>query len=44
MNDNPATPAEAKVSYINNAIDAMIAGKAADPAATKSIGCSIKRK
>lgn len=44
MNDNPATPVEAKVSYINNAIDAMIAGKPADPAATKSIGCSIKRK
>lgn len=44
MNDNPGNPGEAKVVYINNAIDAMVAGKPADPAVTKSIGCSIKRK
>jgi len=44
MNDNPGNPESAKVVYINNAIDAMIAGKTIDPNATKSIGCSIKRK
>jgi len=44
MNDNPATPADAKRKYINEAIDAMIAGKTPDPQTTKSIGCSIKRK
>ncbi len=44
MNDNPATPADAKRMYINEAIDAMIAGKTPDPQTTKSIGCSIKRK
>lgn len=44
MNDNPRTPSEAKVIYINNAIDAMVAGKAPNPSTTKSIGCSIKRK
>lgn len=44
MNDNPGSPDAAKVMYINNAIDAMDAGKTPDPATTKSIGCSIKRK
>lgn len=44
MNDNPGNPGEAKEMYINNAIDAMIAGKPVTPAETKSIGCSIKRK
>ncbi|GAA4469478.1 thioredoxin family protein [Nemorincola caseinilytica] len=44
MSDNPGTPEEAKVMYINNAIDAVVAGKQPDPASTKSIGCSIKRK
>ena len=44
MNDNPGNPGEAKEVYINNAIDAMVAGKPAEPAVTKSIGCSIKRK
>lgn len=44
MNDNPSNPGEAKEVYINNAIDAMIAGKPVTPAETKSIGCSIKRK
>lgn len=44
MNDNPGNPGEAKEVYINNAIDAMIAGKPVTPAETKSIGCSIKRK
>ena len=29
---------------VADAVDAMIAGKAVDPAKTKSIGCSIKRK
>lgn len=44
MNDNPGSPKEATVAYINDAIDAMVAGKAPQPAETKSIGCSIKRK
>lgn len=44
MSDNPGTPEEAKVMYINNAIDAVVAGKQPDPNTTKSIGCSIKRK
>ncbi len=44
MNDNPGNPANAKVSYINNAIDAILADRTPDPATTKSIGCSIKRK
>lgn len=44
MNDNPGNPGEAKEIYINNAIDAMIAGRPIEPAVTKSIGCSIKRK
>jgi len=44
MNDNPSDPKGYKTVYINEAIDAMLAGKKVDPATTKSIGCSIKRK
>jgi hypothetical protein len=44
MNDNPSNPDQYKKMYIEEAIDAMIAGKDPDPKTTKSIGCSIKRK
>lgn len=44
MTDNGSDPATAKVMYAENAMNAMIAGKEADPKTTKSIGCSIKRK
>jgi hypothetical protein len=44
MNDNPGNPEKAKKMYINDAMDAMIAGKPVEPKSTKSIGCSIKRK
>jgi hypothetical protein len=44
MNDNPGDPGSYKKMYIEDAINAMIAGKEADPKVTKSIGCSIKRK
>lgn len=44
MNDNPSNPAEVKQVYIEDAINAMVAGKDPSPSATKSIGCSIKRK
>lgn len=44
MNDNPGAPQEAKTTFINDAIDAVVAGKTPDPASTKSVGCSIKRK
>jgi len=44
MNDNPSNPGSYKTMYIQDAIDAMIAGKAPDPGVTKSIGCGIKRK
>jgi hypothetical protein len=44
MNDNPANPGEVKQVYIEDAINAMAAGKEVNPAVTKSIGCSIKRK
>jgi cytochrome oxidase Cu insertion factor (SCO1/SenC/PrrC family) len=44
MNDNPGEPAAAKRMYIEEAINAMVAGKAIDPSTTKSVGCSIKRK
>ncbi|KAA5536888.1 redoxin family protein [Taibaiella lutea] len=43
MDDNPANPSEAKIMYLKNAIDNLLAGKAIDPAETKSVGCSIKR-
>jgi len=44
MEDNPANPTESTQLYLQSAIDNMLAGKAVDPASTKSIGCSIKRK
>ncbi len=44
MNDNPSNPAEVKQVYIEDAINAMVAGKEVNPNVTKSIGCSIKRK
>ena len=44
MNDNPGNPNEYKKMYVQEAMDAMIAGKPVDPKTTKSIGCGIKRK
>lgn len=43
MDDNPSDPKSAKVMYLKNAITNMLAGKAINPAQTKSVGCSIKR-
>ncbi len=43
MNDNPGDPNGYKRMYIEDAINAMLAGKEADPKTTKSIGCGIKR-
>ncbi len=44
MNDNPSDPSGYKIMYINDAIDALVAGKEVTTKTTKSIGCSIKRK
>ena len=44
MNDNPSNPDGYKKMYIEDAINATVAGKDPDPKTTKSIGCSIKRK
>ena len=44
MNDNPSDPGGYKKMYIEDAINAMVAGKEVDPKTTKSIGCGIKRK
>ncbi len=44
MNDNPSDPKGYKTMYIEDAINAMVAGKEVDPKTTKSIGCSIKRR
>lgn len=44
MNDNPSDPKGYKTMYIEDAINAMVAGKEVDPKTTKSVGCGIKRK
>jgi len=44
MNDNPSDPDGYKKMYVEDAINAMIAGKEVNPKSTKSIGCGIKRK
>lgn len=43
MDDSPAEPASAKVMFLDNAMNNMVAGKAISPDETKSVGCSIKR-
>ncbi len=43
MDDSPAEPAAAKVMFLKNAMDNMVAGKKISPDETKSVGCSIKR-
>lgn len=43
MDDNVPDPQNAHKVFLHDAIDNMIAGKAIEPDATKSIGCSIKR-
>ena len=44
MNDNPGDPSGYKRMYIQDAINAMVAGKNVNPNTTKSVGCSIKRR
>lgn len=44
MEDNPSTPSESKNMYLKTAMDNMMAKTPIDPASTKSIGCTIKRK
>lgn len=43
MDDSPADPSAAKVIFLKNAMNNMVAGKAISPNETKSVGCSIKR-
>lgn len=43
MDDSPADPSAAKVIFLKNAMDNMVAGKTISPNETKSVGCSIKR-
>lgn len=44
MNDNPGNPKAAKKNFLINAMAAAATGKTPDPAETKSVGCSIKRR
>ncbi len=44
MNDNPGNPKAAKKNFLINAMEATATGKTPDPAETKSVGCSIKRR
>ncbi len=44
MEDNPAEPGESQEMFLRNAIKSVVAGKSPEPAETKSIGCSIKRR
>lgn len=43
MDDSPADPAAAKVIFLKDAMNNLVAGKAISPNETKSVGCSIKR-
>ncbi len=44
IDDNVDDPKAVTKHYLTDAITAMVAGKAIDPATTKNLGCSIKRK
>ncbi len=41
--DDGRMPGEGDKAYVKNAITALLAGEAVDPATTKAIGCTIKR-
>ncbi|MFT3884326.1 MAG: redoxin family protein [Flavobacteriales bacterium] len=43
IDDNVEDPGAVKEHYLENALTALVAGKAIDPATTRNIGCSIKR-
>jgi hypothetical protein len=43
IDDNMEEPEKVEKPYLKMALEHMVAGKAADPADTKSVGCTIKR-
>ena len=44
IDDNYADASAVKEKYLANAVDALLAGNDPDPATTKAIGCSVKKK
>lgn len=44
IDDNSDNAKEVKEKYVENAVDALLAGKPANPDFTKAIGCTIKWK
>lgn len=42
IDDSPRDDSAVEEKYLENAIDALIAGKSPDPETTKALGCSIK--
>jgi len=44
IDDNGGEPEKAKVHYLEDAVDALLAGKQVPIATTKSVGCGIKWK
>ncbi len=44
IDDNYGDATSVKEPYLANAVDALLAGNEPDPAVTKAIGCSIKKK
>ncbi len=44
IDDNVDDPKAVTKHYLTDAINSLVAGKAIDPATTKNLGCSIKRK
>jgi peroxiredoxin len=44
IDDNYKDASAVKTKYVENAIEAILAGKNPDPSFTKAIGCTVKRK
>ncbi len=44
IDDNTESVKEAKVKYVENAVDALLSGKTVETTVTKAVGCGIKWK
>jgi hypothetical protein len=44
IDDNSRNAEDVKVKYVEDAVDALLAGNTIETTATKAIGCSIKVK
>jgi peroxiredoxin len=44
IDDNPESPASAKNRWVDNAVNALLAGEKPNPDFTRALGCTVKKK